>query len=85
MNPEEFGQHYHSIVFKNVCHERKGAAFQSFFEAIMHKRDRSFISVKPAGRAGGWKCDGYSSANATVYQCYAPEELTAAKAAANAE
>jgi hypothetical protein len=80
MSPDEFGKHYHYLVFKDVCHERKGAAFQTFFENIMHKHDNSFISVKPSGRQGDWKCDGFSSASGTVYQCYAPEGLTAAKA-----
>lgn len=82
MSVEEFGRHYHYILFKNACHERKGAAFQTFFEQIMMKHDASFIAVKPAGREGDWKCDGFSSGSGTVYQCYAPEGMKSAKAAA---
>lgn len=80
MTPDEFGKHYHYLVFKDTCHERKGAAFQTFFEGLMHKHDATFISVKPSGREGDWKCDGFSSGSGTVYQCYAPESLTATKA-----
>lgn len=80
MTPDEFGKHYHYLVFKDACHERKGAAFQTFFEGIMHKHDSSFIAVKPSGKQGDWKCDGFSSVSGTVYQCYAPEGLTVAKA-----
>jgi hypothetical protein len=82
MTPDEFGRHYHSLVFKVACHERKGTAFQTFFNQIMHKHDPSFISVKPAGKIGDWKCDGYSSGTSTVYQCYAPEGIRLEKAAA---
>ena len=82
MNRDEFARHYHHIVFKNSCHECKGTAFQTFFERIMQKHDTSFIAVKPSGKQGDWKCDGFSQASGTVYQCYAPEGLTHAKAAA---
>ncbi len=41
----------------------------------MLKHDPTFISVKPMGREGDWKCDGFSQATGTVYQCYAPEDL----------
>ena len=36
--------------------------------------------VKPVGREGDWKADGYSVNSKTIYQCYAPEGLTVAKA-----
>jgi hypothetical protein len=82
MTPDEFGRHYHYLVFKVVCHEHRGTAFQTFFEKVMEKHDVSFIAVKPAGREGDWKCDGFSSASGTVYQCYAPESMKIARAAA---
>jgi hypothetical protein len=82
MTQDEIGWHYHYLAFKNACHERKGAAFQAFFEQIMQKHDSSFIAVKPAGRDGDWKCDGFSSGSGTVYQCYAPDGMKIARAAA---
>jgi hypothetical protein len=48
----------------------------------MLKHDTSFIAVKPAGKIGDWKCDGFSSVSGTVYQCYAPDGIKIAKAAA---
>lgn len=80
MNQNEFNLYFHEVLFKNHCHEKQGMAFQIFFEDIMEKKDKSFIRVKPSGRAGDWKCDGYSQISYTVYQCYAPEKLTSKKA-----
>jgi hypothetical protein len=82
MTPEETGRHYHYLAFKVACHERKGTAFQTFFEQIMLKHDATFIAVKPAGKIGDWKCDGFSANSGTVYQCYAPDGMKFAKAAA---
>src|ERR1051326_6844854 len=81
MDREEFGSDYHHIWFKNGCHGRRGAAFQTLFERIMQKHDATFIAVKPSGRKGDWKCDGFSQASGTVYQCYAPEGMTHSRAA----
>jgi hypothetical protein len=84
MTSDEFEQHYHQMCFQLECHERQGIEFQTFFERIMQKHDDSFITVKPMGREGDWKCDGFSQNTGTVYQCYAPEKLTAKKAAKKA-
>lgn len=75
MNQAEFAIHYHSMMFRIACHEKKGSEFQSFFERIMQKYDSSFISVRPSGQQGDWKCDGFSQMSGTVYQCYAPKDL----------
>jgi hypothetical protein len=58
-----------------------GKSFQDFFERIMQKADTSFVMIKPMGREGDWKADGYSMDTATIYQCYAPEDMTGAEAA----
>ena len=81
MNSLDFSLHYHEIKFKNELHSRTGKSFQDFFERIMEKADRSFQMVKPVGRVGDWKSDGFSTRTGTVYQCYAPERLTSQKAA----
>jgi hypothetical protein len=83
MNEAEFSVYYHSLMFKVACHEKKAAEFQTFFEAIMQKHDPTFIVVEPSGDEGDWKCDGFSQATGTIFQCYAPKDLdlTAAKAA----
>jgi len=68
----------HYLRFSVECFRRKGVEFQSFFEQIMGKADPSFIAVKPSGKEGDWKNDGYSGATRTVFQVYAPLEVTVA-------
>lgn len=81
MTREEFSLHYHELRLEVELSRRVGRAFQDFFEQIMQKADPSFIMVKPMGREGDWKADGYSLSTGTIYQCYAPEDMTGAQAA----
>src|SRR5829696_1201155 len=69
----------HYLLFRLKCLESKGNSFQKFFERVMTFHDKTFLPVKPAGPEGDWKCDGYSAASQTVFQCYAPDELTSGK------
>jgi hypothetical protein len=84
MNRSEFALHYHSMKFNLACHEQKGSAFQTLFEKIMVKHDPSFVMVHPSGNEGDWKCDGFSQATGTIYQCYAPDDLDKPRTAAEA-
>ncbi len=81
MTREEFALHYHELKLGRELSRRTGKAFQDFFEQIMQQADPSFLPIKPMGKEGDWKADGYSTNSGTVYQCYAPEEMTVAKAA----
>ena len=81
MTKEEFALSHHELKLELELFRRTGKAFQDFFEQIMQKADPSFIMIKPMGREGDWKADGYSVDAATVYQCYAPEDMTGAAAA----
>jgi hypothetical protein len=81
MTKEEFALSHHEIKLELELFRLTGKAFQDFFEQIMQKVDSSFIMIKPMGREGDWKADGYSTNTATIYQCYAPEEMTGAQAA----
>ncbi len=81
MTFEEFALYHHQIKLELELFRRTGKSFQDFFEQIMQKADPSFIMVKPIGREGDWKADGYSVKTKTVYQCYAPEDMTGPKAA----
>jgi hypothetical protein len=81
MTKEEFALRHHEIKLEVELFRRAGRSFQDFFEQIMQKADSSFLLVKPMGNEGDWKADGYSLNSATIYQCYAPEEMTGAKAA----
>ncbi len=81
MTKDEFALSYHEMRLELELVRLSGRSFQDFFERIMQKADASFHMVKPMGREGDWKADGYSLSSATVYQCYAPEGLTGAEAA----
>jgi hypothetical protein len=81
MNKEEFSFSYHEIRLELELFRRTGKSFQDFFEQVMQKADPSFQMIKPMGKEGDWKADGYSTKTATIYQCYAPEEMTGAEAA----
>jgi hypothetical protein len=81
MNKEEFSLFYHQTKLELELYRRTGKAFQDLFEQIMQKADTSFLPVKPMGKEGDWKADGYSLDAKTVYQCYAPEDMTGSKAA----
>lgn len=85
MTKEEFALSHHEIRLELELFRRTGKAFQDFFEQIMQKADASFLMIKPMGKEGDWKADGYSMDTATLYQCYAPEEMTGAKAAKKIE
>ena len=52
MNPSDFSIHYHEMVFRLQCHERKGSDFQHFFEDIMVRHDPTFTPVKPYAKVG---------------------------------
>lgn len=80
MTTEEFALHYHESMLKLELFERTARSFQDLFEEIMQRADPSFMMVKPMGRAGDWKADGYSLNSKTIYQCYAPEEMTGSEA-----
>jgi hypothetical protein len=82
MNREEIVLAWHSLTFRVQCAERTGAEFQSFFEQIMEKLDPSFIKVKPSGKEGDWKCDGWLPDSGTCFQVYAPEDLTVSQTVA---
>jgi len=47
--------------------------YQKLFEDIMEMRfPNDFVRVRPAGKEGDWKCDGFLRSAGTVFQVYAP-------------
>lgn len=81
MTKDEFALSHHELRLELELSRRSGKSFQDFFEQIMQKADPSFVMVKPMGKEGDWKADGYSLNSGTIYQCYAPEEMTGVEAA----
>ena len=70
---------FYEMAFKVAFMEKKADEFQSFFSSIMEKRyPADFIRVCPWGKAGDRKNDGYLASKRTLFQCYAPNEITAA-------
>jgi hypothetical protein len=67
----------HKVLYDLKIAKADGVEFQSLFERIMEKHDRSFCRIKPGGPAGDWKSDGYAAADGAIYQCYAPEIIRA--------
>ncbi len=72
MNRNE--RQFADILFSLKIHEYKGSEFQKFFVEIMEKANPNFRSIKPQGKEGDWKNDGYDSTTGTFYQVYAPEK-----------
>lgn len=63
------------VLFKNKIYTLNGTAFEAFFTEIMHARYPNFRQVKPQGRYGDKKNDGFIQETGTYYQVYAPENI----------
>lgn len=64
------------LKFKLRYAKSTGNEFQQLFEDIMtgaHGED--FQTVRPYGKDGDFKCDGYLTPTKTVFQVYAPREM----------
>lgn len=59
-----------------MLHKHKATAFQDHFNDVMEAvHGIDFIRVRPAGKAGDRKCDGYLRSADTVFQVYAPARV----------
>ncbi|WP_434346846.1 ABC-three component system protein [Myxococcus virescens] len=70
----------YELHFRVAFLEKKGDAFQDFFSTIMemaHPAD--FQRVRPWGRLGDWKNDGYLRSERTLFQVYAPNDWPSAE------
>jgi len=67
--------------FRIAFLESKGDDFQRLFEKLMSKmHPNDFMACRPWGNVGDRKNDGYLPSARILFQCYAPNELTAAEA-----
>ena len=67
--------------FRIAFLESKGDGFQRLFEKLMAKAyPNDFMACRPWGNVGDRKNDGYLPSARTLFQSYAPNELTSAKA-----
>lgn len=66
--------------------EAKGDAFQVLFSRVMSMRfPGDFMAMRPWGSDGDRKNDGYLPSRRTLFQCYAPNDLTAVACVAKIE
>lgn len=64
----------------------RGDAFQRLFEKVMGKRyPGDFMACRPWGRQGDRKNDGYLPSARTLFQVYAPNEISSAETVAKIE
>jgi hypothetical protein len=77
---------WYEIKFSLDFRSKLGVEFQEFFSSIMERRYPSdFQKVKPYGKAGDRKCDGYRELVRSVYQVYAPEKMKVSETNAKIE
>lgn len=67
---------FYGLKFENAFLRLKGKAFEDLFSRIMgHAFPADFQPVRPYGKRGDLKCDGYRSSDRAVFQCYAPSAM----------
>lgn len=73
---EELKSAYYELRFRLRYVESNGEAFQDFFSTIMEMRyPGDFARVRPWGKFGDRKNDGYLRSKRKLFQCYAPREM----------
>jgi len=73
----ELKRAYYEMSYELRFIKLKGNEFQNFFAEIMGKRyPGDFMRVKPWGKQGDQKNDGYLKSERTLFQVYAPNEMT---------
>jgi len=71
---------WYELKFSLEFRSRVGTEFQNFFTSIMEVGyPADFQKVKPYGKDGDRKCDGYHRSQKRVYQVYAPEKMQVAE------
>ncbi len=79
---DAFTRAYYEVLFERDFLKKTGDQFQDFFAEMMEKCHPrgDFMRVRPWGSAGDRKNDGYLRSERTLFQVYAPNEMTAAAA-----
>lgn len=74
---------YYETKFENAYLKKGGNEFQDFFSEIMEKcHPNDFQRVRPWGKIGDRKNDGYLCSRRALFQVYAPNEMSASDAIA---
>lgn len=73
---DDWARAFYELHFHVAYLSHKGDAFQDFFATIMEKRyPADFIRVRPWGKSGDRKNDGYLRSGRALFQAYAPNEM----------
>lgn len=62
-------------MFRLKIHESDGQAFEDIFTEVMGYLEEDFQQIKPWGKVGDRKNDGYIKSKGIYYQVYAPEDI----------
>jgi len=74
---------FYEMKFELEFRRKNMDEFQDFFAKVMALRyPNDFVKVRPWGKVGDRKNDGYRRSTRQLFQVYAPNEMTAAKAVA---
>lgn len=80
MQPDTFQRIVYGFQFRIDFLTKRGTEFQNWFVRLARAAlGPDFEAVRAHGRMGDYKCDGYRVSTGTVFQCYAPDRLTASK------
>jgi len=74
MNTQE--KTFARYLFQNKIYKADGQKFEDIFTSIMNYMEKDFQQIKPWGKTGDRKNDGYIKSRGIYYQVYAPEEIT---------
>lgn len=78
---DDMSRMYYEVVFERDFLKHKGSSFQDFFCEIMEKcHPYDFQRVRPWGKMGDRKNDGYLKSSRILFQIYAPNEMKASEA-----
>ena len=77
---DEVQEAIYRLRFREAFLEKKGTEFQDWFVKLAsYAFGTDFEAVRSYGRYGDFKCDGRRLSTATIFQCYAPYQQTAAE------
>ena len=72
---------FYEVRFENAYLRAKGDSFQTFFEELMSRAYKAdFMACRPWGKRGDRKNDGFLKSERRLFQVYAPNEMSEAKA-----
>lgn len=70
------GKHIARTKFQNKLLSSDKQTFEDLFTKVMQLYNKNFQPVKPQGKEGDKKCDGFNKETGQYYQAYAPEDLS---------